>query len=96
MHFAAVDGVVAELFLDAEELVVFGDAVGAAEGAGLDLAGVGGHGEVGDGGVLGLAGAVADDRGVAVLAGQLDGVEGLGEGADLVDFDEDRVADALR
>ena len=27
-------------------------------GAGLDLAGVGGHGEVGDGGVLGLAGAV--------------------------------------
>jgi hypothetical protein len=30
-HFAAVDGVVAEFLFDAEELVVFGDAVGSAE-----------------------------------------------------------------
>jgi hypothetical protein len=33
-------------------LVVFGGAVAAAEGAGLDLAAVGGHGEVGDCGVV--------------------------------------------
>ena len=52
-------GGLAELFFDAQELVVLGDAVGAAGGAGLDLAGVGGHGDVGDDGVLGLAGAVA-------------------------------------
>ena len=69
------------------------DAVGAAGGAGLDLAGVQGHGEVGDGGVLGLAGAVGDDGGVARAVGHLDGVQGLGQGADLVDLDEDGVGD---
>jgi hypothetical protein len=57
-----------ELFFDAEELVVLGDAVGAGGGAGLDLAGAGGDGEVGDEGVFGLAGAVRDDGGVAVAA----------------------------
>jgi len=67
------------LLLNSEELVVLGDAVGAAEGAGLDLARVGGHGDIGDRRVLGLAGAVADDGGVAVLLGELDGIEGLGE-----------------
>ena len=36
-----------------------------------------------------------DDRGVAVAAGELDGVEGLGDGADLVDLDEDGVGDAF-
>ena len=55
---AAVDRAGPELFLDAEELVVFRDAVGAAGGARLDLAGVGGDGDVGDRHVLGLARAV--------------------------------------
>ena len=63
-------------------------------GAGLDLAAVRGHGDVGDGGVLGFAGAVADDGGVAVVLGQFDGVEGLGERADLVHLHEDRVGHA--
>jgi len=94
-HFAAVDGIVAEFLFDAEELVVFGDAVGAAEGAGLDLAGVRGDGDVGDGDIFGLARAVADDGGVFVFLGEFDGVEGLGERTDLVDLDEDRVRHAL-
>ncbi len=51
-------GGLAEFFLDAEELVVLGDAVGAAGRAGLDLAGAGGDREVGDEGVFRLAGAV--------------------------------------
>ena len=59
-----------------------------------------GHGQVGDGGVLGLAGAVAHDAGVAGLLGHLDGVQRLGQAADLVDLDEDGVRatqlDALR
>ena len=37
--------------------------------------------------------AVAHHAGVAVAGGQLDGVEGLGERADLVDLDQDRVGD---
>ena len=51
-------------------------------------------GQVGDRRVLGLAGAVRHDRAVARLAGHPDRLEGLGQGADLVDLDEDRVGDA--
>src|SRR5213082_1180874 len=51
-------GRAAQVFLDAEELVVLGDAVCARERAGLDLPGVGGDGEVCDEGVFGLARAV--------------------------------------
>ena len=52
----------AELFFDAQEVVVLGDALGARRRAGLDLAAAGGHGQVGDERVLGLAGAMRDDR----------------------------------
>ena len=85
----------AQLFFDAQQLVVLGDAVGAGGGAGFDLAGAGGDGEVGDEGVFGFAGAVGDDGGVAVAAGQVDGFEGFADRADLVDFDQDGVGDSL-
>ena len=55
---AGVNGAVAQLLLDAQQLVVLRHTLGAAGCAGLDLAGVQGHGQIGDGGVLGLAGAV--------------------------------------
>ena len=51
---AQILGGVIQLFLDAQQLVVLGHAVGAAGGAGLDLAGVQGHGQVSDGGVCRL------------------------------------------
>ena len=38
---------------------------------------------------------MADDGGVAEAAAELDGFEGLGDGADLVDLDEDGVGDLL-
>ena len=79
----AVDGGGAEFLLDPEELVVLGDPVGARRRARLDLAGVGGHGDVGDRRVLGLARPVADDGRIGVALGHLDGFEGLGQGADL-------------
>ena len=59
-------GRLAELLLDAQQLVVLGDPVGPGRGAGLDLAAVGGHGQVGDGGVLGLPRAVRHHAGVRV------------------------------
>src|SRR5712692_4284270 len=37
---------------------------------------------------------MADDRGPAGALGDVDGLEGLGEGADLVELDEDAVARA--
>src|SRR5690606_30040158 len=88
---AGVDAGVVELLLDAQQLVVLVDALPAGGRAGLDLAGVHRDGEVGDGGVLGLPGAVRDHRGEAVALGQRDGVEGLGQGADLVELDEQGV-----
>jgi hypothetical protein len=36
---------------------------------------------------------MADHRRVAVLGGERDGVQRLGEGADLVDLDEERIGD---
>ena len=86
---------VAEILLDAQQLVVLGDAVGARQRAGLDLQRVGGHRDVGDRGVLGLARAVRDHRRVARALGHLDRGERLGQRADLVDLDQDRVGDAL-
>src|SRR6516165_252347 len=52
-----------QVLLDAQQLIVLGDAIGAAGGAGLDLAGVGGYRDVGDGRVLRLTAAMADDGG---------------------------------
>src|SRR5690606_28275482 len=85
----------AQVFLDPQQLVVLGHAVRARERTCLDLAGVRAHGDVGDGGVLGFARAVADDGRVVGALGHLDGGEGFRERADLVDLDEDRVGDAL-
>ena len=62
-----VDRLAAQFVLDAQQLVVLGDQIAAAERAGLDLAGAGGHGQVGDGGVLRFSAAVADHAGVTGL-----------------------------
>src|SRR3989339_599473 len=63
-HLAAgIERATGKIFLDPQELVVLRDAVGTAERAGLDLSGVGGHGQVGDEDVLGFARTVRDDIG---------------------------------
>src|SRR6266478_703327 len=85
----------AQLFLDAEELVVLGDAVGAAGRAGLDLAGGSGHGEIGDESVFGFAGAVGDDGVVAGLAGHFDRIGRFADGADLIELDENGAGNSL-
>ena len=89
--FAEVLGLVAEALFDAHKLVVFADAVGTAGGAGLDEAGVESDDEVGNGGVLSLAGTVGDDGGVTIAGGKVDSVDGLGEGANLVELNKDGV-----
>lgn len=89
-----IDGILTEPFLDAEELIVFGNPFSPVRSAGLDLASVEGDDERGDGGILGFARTVGDDGGPARVLGHLDGVDSLGQGADLVELDEDRVSDA--
>ena len=54
-----------QVLLDPQQLVVLRDAIRAAGRTGLDLSGTGSHGEVRDGRVFRLAGAVRDDAGVA-------------------------------
>src|SRR6218665_3898344 len=92
---AGVLGDFAQILFDAQQLVVLGDAVGAAQRTGVDLAGVGAHGDVGNGAVLGLARAVRDHGGVAGALGHFYRGKGFGQRADLVDLDQDRVGDAL-
>src|SRR6266566_10043515 len=82
-----------ELGFDAQQLVVLGDAIRARQRAGLDLRGGARDRDVGDGGVLGLPGAMRHHRGVVRPLGHVDGREHLGERADLVRLDENRVGD---
>src|SRR5690606_39506170 len=58
---ALVGRLVTQLLFDAQQLVVLGYPVGAAQRTGLDLTGSSTHGQVGNGVVLGLAAAVGDD-----------------------------------
>src|SRR5471030_1567188 len=66
---------VAEVALDAQQLIVLRDAVGAAGASGFDLAGVGRYREVGDERVFRFATAVRDDGLIAVHARHLDRLE---------------------
>src|ERR1035438_6253283 len=71
---------------DLQEPVVLGHALAAGRGAGLQVAAAGAHGEVGDEGVLGFAGAVGDELPVPCLPADSHRLQGLGDGADLVDL----------
>jgi len=93
-EFPAVLGGGAEFLVNPQELVVFADAICPGRCARLDLADAGCDGEVGDRGVFGLAAAVAHDGSVAVAMSQVDRFKRLGERADLVDLDEDRIGAA--
>src|SRR3972149_2366162 len=84
-----------QLLLDAQEAVVLGGALAAGRRAGLDLAGAGGHGQVGDGGVLRLAAAVRDHTRPAGPPRLVDGGQRLGQRADLVELDQHRVGRLL-
>ena len=91
---------VAQSLFDAQQLIVFRDAVGAAGRSGLDLARVGGHREIGNERIFGLARTMRNHRRVAVLERHLHAIQRFGQRADLIDFDQNRIRhahlDALR
>src|SRR6185503_20602090 len=70
---------VAQVCFDAQQLIVFGDAIGARQRSGLDLSGIGGDGEIGDERILCLTGSMRDDCRAAVCLRERDTVESLGE-----------------
>src|SRR5882757_3300453 len=85
----------AEFFLDAQKLIVFGDAIGTGSGTGFNLARAGGDGEIGDKGVFGFAAAMRNDGVVSVFARKFDSVDRFGDAADLIELDENRVGNAF-
>ena len=89
---ASVDSVGTKLLLDTENLVKLGQALGTGRGTGLDLAGAETDGDISDGDILSLTGAVGDHDTPAVGVGILSGLNGLGQGTDLVDLQEKGVA----
>ena len=90
----AVLGGRAQIFVDAEQLVVFADAVGAAGCAGLDLAGARCNCQIGDCRIFGFAAAMAHNGRPAGTASHINGFEGFGERADLVELDQNRICAA--
>src|SRR5215475_15604897 len=94
-RLACIARFVAQLLLDADELIVLGDAVGARQRARLDLAGIGGDRDIGDGVVLRLARAMRNYGRVARALSHCHGLERFRQRADLVDLDQDRVGNLL-
>ena len=54
-----------------------------------------GDDEIGEEGIFGFAAAMGDDGGVICFAGHFDGFDGFADGADLVELDQNGVADAF-
>lgn len=88
----SVDSLVTKLLLDAENLVELGKTLRTGRSTGLDLAGTETDDDVGNGDVLGLTRTVGDHDTPASGEGVLGGVDGLGDGTDLVDLEEEGVA----
>mmetsp|Transcript_35776 Transcript_35776/g.82841 ORF Transcript_35776/g.82841 Transcript_35776/m.82841 type:complete len:509 (-) Transcript_35776:20-1546(-) len=81
----------AKHLLDAKELVVLGSTLTTARRTRLDLSRLEAHGEVGDVVVLSLARTVGGHDAPAVLLGELNGIDRLGDGANLVHLEEEAV-----
>gem|GEM_PF-2856268 len=82
-------------FFDANQLVVFSNAVRTAHRTSFDLACSGTNSQVSDGSVFSFARTVRDDSGVASVFRHLDCSQSFGQRTDLVEFDQDGVSDAF-
>ena len=89
--FISIDGLCAQLLFDADELIVLGDAVGAAHRTRLDLSRIGGDGDIGYRGVFGFARTMRGHRGISVAVGHFDGIKRLGERTYLIHFYQDGI-----
>jgi hypothetical protein len=81
--------------LNPQELVEFRHPLAAAARTGLDVAGAGRHRQIRDEGVLGFARPVGDEAAVAIARRQFHRVQRFRHRADLIQLDEDGVADSL-
>lgn len=89
---AGVDGLVTELLLDTEDLVELGETLGTGRCTSLDLTGTETDDNVGNGDILGLTRSVGNHDTPASSESILGGLDGLGDGSDLVDLEKEGVA----
>lgn len=92
---ASEDGSVAKSLLNAQDLVVLGQTVGAARRARLDLTGAEAAHQVSNKVVLGLTAAVGHHHAPSRALRHVRGLDGLGDGTDLVHLQQERVAQLL-
>src|SRR6266496_3123774 len=89
---SGVAGRGAKLLFDAQELVVFVYTLTTRGCARLDLTGVGADGQISNSRVFGFPGPMRDDGREAGRTCHVHRLERFGDGADLVDLDQDGVA----
>lgn len=90
--FASKDSVLAKLLLDSQDLVQLGQTLRSRWCTGLDLAGSDAHGNVGDGDVLRFTRSVRYHHAPAGSIRVFGRLDGLRQGPDLVDLEEECVA----
>src|ERR1035437_6528839 len=78
-----------------QQSVVLGDAFASAHGTGLDLPTAHGYDEVRDESILGFTRAVRNNETPTRFAAQMDGVNGFADRANLVEFNQGRIAGSL-
>ena len=88
---SGVDGVVTELLLDTEDLVELGETLRSGGSTSLDLTGAKTDDDVSNGDILSLSGPVGDHDTPTSAESILGGLDGLGDGADLVDLEQQGV-----
>jgi hypothetical protein len=88
---ARVDGVVAQLFLNAQDLVELGETLRSARGTSLDLASSDTHHYVGNRDILGLSRSVGNHDTPAVGVRVLGSLDRLGQSSDLVNLEQQGV-----
>jgi hypothetical protein len=90
--FAGEDSAAAQLLLDAQDLVELGETLASCGGTGLDLSAPDADDDIGDGHVFRFAGAVRHHDAPSSGEGIFGGLNSFGDGADLVDFEEEGIA----
>jgi hypothetical protein len=93
--FTSIDGLVAQLFLNSQQLVVLGKTLRSARSTGLDLASAKTNNQVGNKSVFSLSGSVRDHDTPFVRESQVGRFDRLGDGSDLVHLQEQTVASFL-
>lgn len=92
---AGIQALAAEFVFNLQQAVVFSNAFTAVRSAGFDLCRIQGHCEVCNGRIFRFTGTVGNDSAVAGTVSQFNSFQGFRNGADLVQFNEDRVTAAL-